>query len=174
MFAKEPFPLHQGDLDSLCMVYAVLNSLHQINELLCTLDAESKFKDIIHAIAKDGKLGSALTLGIDPFEKDSDASNVNWVAEIVLRRQFLGPKIDITSNNISTVIKNSRAGAILYFTYGEDDDRSHYTFVKKGNKSSGFDLWDSYGFKELLLKNKNACIDNESVNLIFAWPTLSL
>lgn len=174
LFPRKRFPLRQGDLDSLCMPYAVLNALNRMGELGCVVDAEKRLKKVICSIPREeGKLVAAITKGFNPVRGGGKISDVNWVADKISRTRFLdGPQPIEDGAALLRHIGRSKAGCIVFFEHAHDEKQSHYTFVRKGSIAGVFELWDSYGFQQLRVDGASARVDGKPIVLKYAWPTI--
>lgn len=168
-------PLQQGELDSLCSVYAAVNLRRLRNP---EEDSFGIFKELIESIHMYGNLARASLEGIDPDE-------ICWVLkEVGLGEHIIidNPSIDTLTEIIDTTPKGifislkcenktfvrvngkTRAEHINH----DDAPFTHYTIVTKVDAES-LTLFDSYGFSKLMRNGNEIHLKNVPVTITHAF-----
>jgi len=186
MTSEKKFPLQQGDLDSLCGVYATINALS-----LATKDhgwpdksadpivkAERLFVHLVERIvlATDGNLFRATTEGLDP-------PDVVWLVDIAEnywndgRRGFrtsanrlaFPPVKNEKMPNFYVIMNHLKKGGQVILAYGQGKDIEHYTVVLDvSDAGRTINLFDSYGIAEMTHTDGAFSIGNDKVTIMNA------
>ena len=153
MFAKK-FPLQQGDLDSLCSIYAVINLLHSRGEIADFDAAVGKFQKLIDCITAhpEGNVAGAVKAGV--YRGD-----VPWFLE------QLGRKVaKKNAPNVEDIVEGVKKGAIIFFKVLQGNF-DHYTVLSPASTAARLELIDSYGFDEILASDGGWTLKGEPVEI---------
>lgn len=156
------FPFQQGDLDDFCSIYALINLIAARQGGMDAVDAQRLFVRMINRVHHHGNLRLTTIDGIDPDE-------IEWLGKAV--------KVPLESFSIPSVKQVTAAAkkyAIIFCTFNFDnidptDPRTHYTVIKSNSVTAAFELYDSYGYKTVSIKNGEWFLDKEqiTVNAVF-------
>ncbi|MCW0181547.1 MAG: hypothetical protein OJI70_07205 [Zavarzinia sp.] len=172
MKISKKFPLHQGDLDYFCSIYAALNLIHLKGKLDSVKEAEKLFRKIINEINKDetGDIVRYITEG--NYKRD-----VPWLLDLIKYNSGdkLTKKTDIIEKfgNKEEVYKffNEDFPAFVYIV--REDGFTHYTVIKGVGENGGFSLFDSYGFSEISFGDDGLMLDGVFIRKLQVWPARS-
>jgi hypothetical protein len=156
------FPLQQGDLDSLCAVYAVINSLYlQTKGVGWPSDksdslafGEKLFVHLIERIALEGNLFLTITAGMD-------VDDVLWLVEKA--KIYLGEHTPENAKVIEalggSVVENPTLECLKKYVQSgvqvivsfvrQSDGFDHYTVVSSMEEDGVISIFDSYGLSQL-------------------------
>lgn len=153
MFARK-FPLQQGDLDSLCSIYAVINLLHSRGDVPDFDAAVRMFQNLIDRITAhpEGNVAGAVKTGV--YRND-----VPWFLEQLGRKA-----VKKNARNVEDIVEGAKKGAIIFFKVlrGNFD---HYTVLSPTSTAVRLELIDSYGFNEIIASGGGWTLKGEPVEI---------
>lgn len=169
MFPVKQFPLQQGDVDSLCAIYSVLNCLFMLGELDDVEEAENIFKGIALWL---GEPAAALAEGFDPANPDMTSDITKIGRKAAGRKMLDGPHVVNGSLELGALVTMSEAGGLIYFRDKSNEGSTHYSVVRKARADGMFLLCDSYGMQLLACTSDGVFVDGHGVEVTHFWAAI--
>lgn len=166
LLKTKEFPFQQGDLDSLCSLYAIINLICIKTKNRDLLNAFSLLKTMIEETSKVQLAGDTAASVSQLLLEGVNRDDPNWFL-----RQLGWHSENTTNLNPETIAKDAKDGAILFFETA-NNEFSHYTVIRTKNSLADIELFDSYGFKTLEFKNQDWLLDGKTKISIRSYTTL--